>query len=132
MSGIQVLAGHRVVQPAQYLAYRGAVAPSRSLVLSGGRRADGAGAEGGALSIPQFPAAPDGLRAQREARCRLLLVPIPTGLALEGDVVAVGGWRVHRQGLQFALGLILGDFTMGSLWSIITLLFEVPTYRIYI
>jgi len=43
-----------------------------------------------------------------------------------------GGWHVHRQGLQFALGLILGDFTMGSIWSLITLAFEVPTYRIYI
>jgi hypothetical protein len=26
----------------------------------------------------------------------------------------------------------LGDFTMGSIWSLITLAFEVPTYRIYI
>jgi hypothetical protein len=39
---------------------------------------------------------------------------------------------VHRQGLQFALGLILGDFTMESIWSLITLAFEAPTYRIYI
>jgi hypothetical protein len=30
------------------------------------------------------------------------------------------------------LGLILGDFTMGSIWSLITLAFEVPTYRIYV
>jgi hypothetical protein len=30
------------------------------------------------------------------------------------------------------LGLILGDFTMGSIWSLITLAFEAPTYRIYI
>jgi hypothetical protein len=29
------------------------------------------------------------------------------------------------------LGLLLGDFTMGSIGSLITLAFEVPTYRIY-
>ena len=42
------------------------------------------------------------------------------------------GRYIHRQGLQFALGLILGDFTMASIWLPITLTFEVPTYRIYI
>jgi hypothetical protein len=30
------------------------------------------------------------------------------------------------------LGLLLGDFTMRSVWSLITLAFEVPTYRIYV
>ena len=30
------------------------------------------------------------------------------------------------------LELLLGDFTMGSIWLLITLAFEVPTYRIYI
>ncbi len=30
------------------------------------------------------------------------------------------------------LGLLLGDFTMRSVWSLITLVFEVPTHRIYI
>jgi hypothetical protein len=34
--------------------------------------------------------------------------------------------------VPFTLGLLLGDFTMGSIWSLITLAFEVPTYRIYI
>ncbi len=47
-------------------------------------------------------------------------------------LMRLGGLQAHRFGLPFALGLILGDFTMGSLWSLVTLLFQVPTYRIYI
>jgi hypothetical protein len=47
-------------------------------------------------------------------------------------LMRLGGLRAHHFGLPFAMGLILGDFTMGSLWSLITLLFQVPTYRIYI
>jgi len=30
------------------------------------------------------------------------------------------------------LELLLGDFTMGSIWSLITPAFKAPTYRIYI
>jgi hypothetical protein len=41
----------------------------------------------------------------------------------------IGG---HKRGVPFMLGLILGDFTMGSVWSLITLAFEVPTNGIYI
>ena len=41
----------------------------------------------------------------------------------------IGG---HKRGVPFMLELLLGDFTMGSIWSLITLAFEVPTYRIYI
>ncbi|MCS7301204.1 MAG: hypothetical protein NZ556_06590, partial [Fimbriimonadales bacterium] len=58
--------------------------------------------------------------------------PFLLGWLLKVMLLRFGGWHVHRQGLQFALGLILGDFTMGSLWSLVTLGFEVPTYRIYI
>lgn len=54
------------------------------------------------------------------------------GWSLKMLLIRFGGMRAHRFGLPFALGLILGDFTMGSLWSLITLVFQVPTYRIYI
>ncbi len=47
-------------------------------------------------------------------------------------LIRFGGMYAHRFGFPFALGLILGDFTMGSLWSLITIVFQVPTYRIYI
>lgn len=54
------------------------------------------------------------------------------GWTLKMLLIRFGGMRAHWMGYPFALGLILGDFTMGSLWSLMTLLFQVPTYRIYI
>ncbi len=54
------------------------------------------------------------------------------GWSLKMLLIRFGGMYAHRFGFPFALGLILGDFTMGSLWSLITIVFQVPTYRIYI
>ena len=40
--------------------------------------------------------------------------------------------RVAPADLPFFLGLILGDYTIGSLWSLLALYLQTPTYRIYI
>ena len=39
-----------------------------------------------------------------------------------------GGCKAYRRATPFFLGLILGDFTMGSLWSITGIVFSIPTY----
>ena len=39
-----------------------------------------------------------------------------------------GGLRDHRQGIPFFLGLILGDLTIGSLWSLIGIWLHQPMY----
>jgi hypothetical protein len=38
----------------------------------------------------------------------------------------------HRRAIPFFLGLILGDYTIGALWSLLALLLGQPTYKIYI
>ena len=42
-----------------------------------------------------------------------------------------GGRNVHRKALPFFLGLILGQFTIGSLWTILGMVFNIPTYGIW-
>ena len=42
-----------------------------------------------------------------------------------------GGINVHRKAMPFFLGLILGQFTVGSLWTILGMLFNIPTYGIW-
>jgi preprotein translocase subunit SecG len=79
-----------------------------------------------------FPLHPTGYALGVSFAVDYFWFPFLLGWLLKVMLLRFGGWHVHRQGVQFALGLILGDFTMGSLWSIVTLLFEVPTYRIYI
>lgn len=54
------------------------------------------------------------------------------GWLFKVTLIRLGGARAHRFGAPFALGLILGDFTTGSLWAITGMLLDVPTYKIYI
>ena len=42
-----------------------------------------------------------------------------------------GGRNVHRKAMPFFLGLILGQFTVGSLWTILGMMFNIPTYGIW-
>jgi hypothetical protein len=46
-------------------------------------------------------------------------------------LVRYGGAGVYRQGLPFFLGLILGDFVTGSVWSIIGVAFNLNLFRTF-
>lgn len=52
--------------------------------------------------------------------------------ALKGSVLRIGGMRLYRQGIPFALGLILGDYFFGSIWAIIGPAVGIANYRIFI
>lgn len=47
-------------------------------------------------------------------------------------VIRYGGMNAHKRAIPFFLGLILGDYTVGALWSLLGLVLGVPTYKIYI
>jgi hypothetical protein len=47
-------------------------------------------------------------------------------------IIRYGGMSFHRRVIPFFLGLILGDYTIGALWSLVGLLIQTPTYKIYI
>ena len=42
-----------------------------------------------------------------------------------------GGLKAYRQAVPFFIGLILGEFIAGGLWSIIGIVFEMPVYRFW-
>ena len=42
-----------------------------------------------------------------------------------------GGLKVHRKATPFFLGLILGEFTMGSIWNIFGIILNVPIYHFW-
>ena len=46
-------------------------------------------------------------------------------------ILRYGGLRLYRAVLPFFLGLILGDCTMGTLWSLIGLMLDTPTYNFW-
>jgi hypothetical protein len=61
------------------------------------------------------------------------LVWLPLLIAWIAKLVTLryGGLTLYRQVLPFFLGLILGDVTMGTLWSLIGILIGTPTYNFW-
>lgn len=46
-------------------------------------------------------------------------------------ILRYGGLRTYRQALPFFLGLVLGDYVMGAIWSLIGVIWHIPTIQIY-
>lgn len=42
-----------------------------------------------------------------------------------------GGLKLYRRTIPFFLGLILGDFVIGGLWDILSIVINTPTYQIW-
>jgi hypothetical protein len=46
-------------------------------------------------------------------------------------ILRFGGVKKYRQGLPFFIGLLLGDYTIASIWSIIGTITGIPMYRVF-
>lgn len=46
-------------------------------------------------------------------------------------IIRYGGMRLYRQGIPFFIGLILGDYIIGGVWSLIGLAFGIRVYRTF-
>lgn len=57
-----------------------------------------------------------------------LWFPLLLSSMIKYSVLKFGGARAYRKLVPFFQGLILGDFVMGSIWSILGILLERPTY----
>jgi len=60
-----------------------------------------------------------------------LWLPFLISWALKLVILRYGGLRVYRRTLPFFLGLILGDYTAGALWSLVGILFEAPVHELF-
>ena len=59
---------------------------------------------------------------------RYSLLPSLCGWALKLLVLKLGGILVYRTALAFFIGLILGEFVLGSFWSLLSLVTGQPMY----
>ena len=59
-------------------------------------------------------------------------MPVFIAWLLKFLIIRYGGVKMYRAAVPFFLGLILGDYSMGSLWCIIGPILGIPTYKIYI
>jgi hypothetical protein len=59
-------------------------------------------------------------------------LPVFIAWVLKLIILRYGGVKLYRTAIPFFLGLILGDYTIGSIWAIIGPILGVPTYKIYL
>jgi len=50
---------------------------------------------------------------------------------LKWIILRYGGFKAHRKAIPFFLGLILGDYAMGSLWNILSITLDTTIYQFY-
>jgi len=51
------------------------------------------------------------------------------GWLLKWLVLKYGGIRLHRKAIPFFLGIVLGEFVIGSFWSLLAVALDQPMYR---
>ncbi len=51
--------------------------------------------------------------------------------AIKSAILRYGGLKMYRQVLPFFLGLLLGEFVVGGLWSLLGMSFHIPIYNFW-
>ena len=75
-----------------------------------------------------WPFHPVGYAVSASWSMNLLWMPLLIAWVIKLLVLRYGGLRLYRQGLPFFLGIILGEFTTGGIWSIIGVLMQRKVY----
>ena len=57
-----------------------------------------------------------------------ILLPLIIASAIKWATLRFSGLRGYRRSVPFFLGLIIGDFVLGSIWATIGLIFHIPVY----
>jgi hypothetical protein len=60
-----------------------------------------------------------------------LWAPILICLFLKWIILRHGGIRSYRRAVPFFLGLVLGDYLMGSIWSLLSVVLNTNMYQFY-
>ena len=60
-----------------------------------------------------------------------LLLPLIICTGAKWLILKHGGIRSYRRAVPFFLGLVFGDFMVGSSWSFLSVLFDTETYQFY-
>lgn len=77
-----------------------------------------------------FPLHPGGFVMATNWAAELMWFPMFVAWATKCFVLRAGGVKAYRRVLPFFLGLILGDFVMGTVWALVGWLGRVTTYSV--
>lgn len=79
-----------------------------------------------------FPFHPIGYAISANWAMNCVWLPILLGWAMKCAVLRAAGAKGYRAAIPFALGLILGEFVVGSLWATYGVVANVPVYRFWL
>ena len=57
--------------------------------------------------------------------------PFMIAWAIKYCIVRFGGQKAHKVMVPFFLGLVLGDYVTGAVWSIVSQMLKIPGYEIF-
>ena len=78
-----------------------------------------------------FPFHPVGYAISSSWSLGLLWMPLLIAWTIKSLLLKYGGLRAYRRALPFFLGLILGECILGSLWTLIGIGLDFPTYSFW-
>ena len=78
-----------------------------------------------------FPFHPAGYALGLSAGMVWVWSAVCVGWFIKAVLLKFGGLRTYRQAAPFFVGVILGDFLIGTLWSLVGAIFEIPVYRVW-
>ncbi len=78
-----------------------------------------------------FPFHPAGYALGLSAGMVWVWSAVCVGWIIKAILLKFGGLRIYRQAAPFFVGVILGDFLIGTFWSLVGAVFGIPVYRVW-
>ena len=78
-----------------------------------------------------FPFHPAGYALGLSAGMVWVWSAVCVGWIIKAILLKFGGLRIYRKAAPFFVGVILGDFLMGTFWSLVGAVFGIPVYRVW-
>ena len=78
-----------------------------------------------------FPFHPAGYALGLSAGMVWVWSAVCVGWFIKAVLLKFGGLRTYRKASPFFVGVILGDFLIGTFWSLVGAVFEIPVYRVW-
>jgi hypothetical protein len=83
------------------------------------------------MKIFNWPFHPIGYAISGSWSMNLVWLPLMIAWLLKIITLHFGGMKAYKAAIPFFLGLILGEMIMGSIWSLIGIILNVPTYSFW-
>jgi hypothetical protein len=79
-----------------------------------------------------WPFHPVGYAISSSWSMNCLWLPILIAWLIKAVILRYAGYKAFQEAIPFALGLVLGEFTIGSLWTIIGIVLQINTYSFWV